>query len=453
MISKTSFYFNKLQIIVCFITFIFFYFLYTYLLNQNPDMNFIGLITDSYLLEVYFFPICILYSIISSRYMYTPEIRVRLVDLKSKLSYLNSHTILIVSTYIFINMSSLLLSISHTKYLYFFIINHNNIFTIATHIFSVTMLLYFISLISILSHPNKLIKFIMLILAIIFIVDYFIFFSRLLFLSGLLQPASSTSYFIRNIFLVIVIMFNLKTINTGLIKREFFIRLNHVIVFIVIFFPLVLLLYIDSFSFHNMSFMEFYVNSVLFGVHNSDISELINGSWDIIPVKWIIIQLMYLLLLSNSRYEDLKTTGSYITIRLGRINFNKIKNYSLFIVTFMYVLFVYIIPLILTFNLNYFSSYTELLYYVVVVIIVNYFWGIFYEYLSLLVTPKISLTICSFFIIINVFSIKFVNLGFSMVAHWEYNDFNTSHYFFNILILILTILTLEIIIKNRKEIA
>lgn len=399
--------------------------------SNQPTLSFIE---DPFFLEIFVIPTFFIYFSLSVHNLYNEYIKVRLIGTK-KIKYIIKISLLY--TCLFFLMYGLVIFISYI---------YSNMFMVTAPIefnnLSFTLLNQFCfclicSIVLFIVTTNF--KYVSILVLFLPIIDYFLLFSRLGALLGVINGPNLNIFLFRNILTIAVLFIFSCDINYSLLKRELIWRLRYMKFFSFFLTCIIILFLIKMFNSDSLSSLFIYINTFLMGVSSSDINEINNSAFFLIPVMWIALQILYLFMLSSYRYDDFYKSGIYVLIRCGYTRFNRYKNVSLFVSTVLFVFIFFILPVVIYLQFTNTNIDINFLLYFFTVLVNTFLLGLVYEYSSLLFNPMLSL-ICSCMIVIScVFRIKLPFLGLSMLSHWISEDYSELYILISTLINVLII--------------
>ncbi len=243
-------------------------------------------------------------------------------------------------------------------------------------------------------------------LCVVSIVDYFQFYAGIAYFFNIVGNNENTLAFIRNTAGILIIIFSGKHFaSSGQIQREFAIRWQAIKVMFLLYIVLITYTLWECFNYKIYFYFTIYKIKFLDGLTQENVVELLQGDFFSFPFLWYFVLLIYFVSLGSARYDDWYSTGLYLRIRTTEKNFVKVKNISLLFLSLLFNCSYFYLPLILE---QMMSKQQERINFLSQLSIFFIFWlvlyagGLLYEYLSMLVTPKLSLVILSILIFINV---------------------------------------------------
>jgi hypothetical protein len=408
-----------------------------YSLNQHhySEQPILNLIEDPFFLEIFVIPTFLIYFSVSVYKLYNEYIKIRLIGIK-KIKYITKISLLYTS--VFFLMYIIVIFVSYV-YCNIFIVPVK--FPVLNFTFLNQFCFFFICSIVLFILTIKF-KYSLILLLFLPIIDYFLLFSRLGIFLGVVKGPNSDIFFFRNILMIVTLFIINRDINYSLLKRELIWRLRYMKFFSFFLICLIIFFLIKVNNFGSFSSLSIYINTYLKGVSFSDINEIRNNAFFLIPFMWIAFQMLYLFMLSSYRYDDFYKSGIYVLIRCGYTKFNRYKNFSLFVSTMLFVFIFYILPIMVftqITNINADILNINFPLYFIIVLVNTFLLGLIYEYGSLLFNPMLSLMCSCMIVIFSIFSKKITFLGSSMLSHWIAEDYS------EIYILVSTLITVLII--------
>lgn len=401
------------------------YFLY-FLLAANYSAEFIlkmgqsgyTLIIDEYYISILILPFYFLFFriVTNSYYSKTAQIRMnpsRKIILASYYSLFAS----IFYSFLYILAAICILAVKKQTYFSFE-------FTYIGTIINQQIIMFIICFLFLILLKNQISLILCLSMSIIPIIDYFFFSSKLIYffnIAGL--NAFSPLYFFRNIAVCILIFLNtFSFINRKIVEREILIRWKTVKKMVLMFILILLYTFFKYINYQDYSYLSVYSMEFLLGVEPAMVKDLLYEDIFSFPFMWYFIIVLYFLFLGSTRYEDWTSTGVYLRIRTTKHTFSILKNLSLLCISFFFVTVYFFIPLILDTQFNP-NANSEIDYFLAKILLTSwmvlYSSGIFYEYMTMKISPKISLVIVMILIFVNILFGKGIYLNALMVNQWE----------------------------------
>ncbi|TFJ26246.1 hypothetical protein CKN99_11540 [Carnobacterium maltaromaticum] len=436
-------FFKRGQLILLPISFVLLLFASIYCLKQlsYSSQSILEIIEHPFFLEIFVIPTFLVYFSLSVKKLYNDYVEVRLIGIK-KIHYMMKQSFPYVSLFILVYVSSIGIGYVFQNHLVFNIssnMNRSNFSFVLLNQF----LFFSLAALVLFKFANKYTT-LSFLLIFIPVMDYFLFFSKLALFLGIISGPNLQLYFLRNALVASFIFLYSITSNYGLLKREFLLRIRYLKLFFGMLLCLVIVLLANIYRENILIGFSFYVNNFLMGVSSSNVQEIYNGDFFLIPFMWIVLQLMYVFMLSSCRYDDFYKSGVYVLIRCGFTKFNRIKNFSLFLLTILFIFLFYLFPIamyqqIQPENSRLFDSDLIFIFYLIVVFIHTFSLGLLYEYGSILYTPRLSVVVTCMIIITSIFTTRLPFVNLSMLAHWISKDYTYSTISLSLIIVTLLI--------------